>query len=158
MYQSSYSSTSQNIPTQHDHHPQLITLLFLPTCPHPLYTRTHKLKSHPRQLHLPHPHHRVRACAHDLTFPFPRVSSKPLDGPDPTGVRVPHRDALQRLRDAPDVDRRVERAGREVRARRREGEAVDPRSVVRPARFLDLLGWVGRGWFCFVLELGWVRG
>ena len=61
-------------------------------------------------------------------------------------MRVPHRDALQRLRDAPHVDRRVERAGREVRARWREGEAVDPRSVVRPARFLDLLGWVERGW------------
>ena len=74
-------------------------------------------------------------------------------------MRVPHRDALQRLRDAPDVDRRVERAGREVRARRREGEAVDPRSVVRPARFLDLLGWVRRGWFLFfVLERVWMRG
>lgn len=97
--------------------------------PQSFYVR-YLLNTH--KLDLPHPDHRIRPRADHLPQCFPRVRIQPQHAPHAARVRVSDGYALQGLGDRPDVYRRIERRGGEVRASGRECEGVDSGCVVRP--------------------------
>lgn len=85
---------------------------------------------------VPRPHTRIGTGAQQLAVLL--VALQPDDAVHPAGARVSDRDVRQRAGDAPDVDVRVQRPGREVLSVSGPSDRVYAARVERPSR-LDFL-------------------